>query len=141
MDRFVTLALAVVDPAKHLVTLVNAGHLAPLLYRRGASELEEAVPKGATGLPLGVLEGCEYESSQKALNPGDTLLLYTDGVTDATDVRDLRFGLKGIQASLLQGAPATPKLLVERLVRAVHVHATNQSQQDDITLVALGRVD
>jgi sigma-B regulation protein RsbU (phosphoserine phosphatase) len=141
MDRFVTLALAVVDPAKHVVTLVNAGHLAPLLYRRGASELEEAVPKDATGLPLGVLEGCEYESSQTALNPGDTLLLYTDGVTDATDVRDLRFGLKGIQGSLLQGAPATPKLLVERLVRAVHVHATNQSQQDDITLVALGRVD
>jgi serine phosphatase RsbU (regulator of sigma subunit)/pSer/pThr/pTyr-binding forkhead associated (FHA) protein len=140
MDRFVTLALAVLDPAKHQVTLVNAGHLSPLLYRRGTSTLEEAVPKDATGLPLGVLRGCEYGSTQVALNAGDSLILFTDGVTDATDVRDSRFAMKGIEASLLQGGPATPKSLVERLVRAVHVHATNQSQQDDITLVALGRV-
>jgi sigma-B regulation protein RsbU (phosphoserine phosphatase) len=140
MDRFVTLALAVVDPAKHEVTLVNAGHLSPLVYRRAASVLEEAVPKDATGLPLGVLEGCEYETSQVTLNAGDTLVLFTDGVTDAADVRDVRFGMKGIQTSLLQGGPASAKLLVDRLVRAVHVHATNQSQQDDITLVAVGRV-
>jgi serine phosphatase RsbU (regulator of sigma subunit)/pSer/pThr/pTyr-binding forkhead associated (FHA) protein len=139
MDRFVTLALAVIDPARHRVTLVNAGHLSPLLYRSGATALEEAVPRDATGLPLGVLGGCEYELTQVALNPGDSLVLFTDGVTDATDVRDVRFGMAGIERSLLQGGPAGPKPLVDRLVRAVHLHATNQSQQDDITLVALGR--
>jgi serine phosphatase RsbU (regulator of sigma subunit)/pSer/pThr/pTyr-binding forkhead associated (FHA) protein len=140
MDRFVTLALAVLSPGQHKVTLVNAGHQSPLLYRRGATALEDTVPTDATGLPLGVLVGCDYEATQVTLDPGDSLVLYTDGVTDATDVRDARFSMKGIQTALLQPVPAGPKLLVDRLVRAVRLHATNQSQQDDITLVALGRV-
>jgi phosphoserine phosphatase RsbU/P len=140
MDRFVTLALAVVDPATHAVTLVNAGHPPPLLVRRGATGLEEAVPKHLSGLPLGVAEGYQYNSCQVALHPGDNLVLFTDGVTDATDARNVRFGDKGIHTSLFQGGSATAKSLVERLVKAVHVHATNQSQQDDITLVSLGRV-
>jgi len=141
MDRFVTLALAVVDPANHTVTLVNAGHLPPLVYRRGATELQDAVPNNVSGLPLGVMEGYEYNSCQLPLHPGDNLVMFTDGVTDATDVRNTQFGLKGIQTALLQGGGISAKSLVERLVRAVHVHSTNQSQQDDITLVALGRVD
>ncbi len=140
MDRFVTLALAVIDTKQHTVTLVNAGHHSPLLCRRGASTLEEAVSQKVTGLPLGVVEGYEYDSCQVTLEPGDSLVLFTDGVTDATDVRNIMFGLKGIHSSLLQAGSATAKSLVERLVKAVHVHSTNQSQQDDITLVSLGRL-
>jgi sigma-B regulation protein RsbU (phosphoserine phosphatase) len=140
MDRYVTFALAVVDPARHNVTLVNAGHWSPLLFRRGASNLEDAVPKAVTGLPLGVIEGYDYASCQVSLNPGDSLVLFTDGVTDATDVRNVMFGLQGIHSSLLEGGASSANSLVERLVKAVHAHATNQVQQDDITLVSLGRV-
>jgi serine phosphatase RsbU (regulator of sigma subunit)/pSer/pThr/pTyr-binding forkhead associated (FHA) protein len=138
MDRFVTLALAVVDPGKHQVTLVNAGHLPPLLYRRGARELVEAVPNEVSGLPLGVVEGYAYESCQVVLHPGDNLILFTDGVSDAIDTRNTQFGLKGIHTVLLQ-AGGTARSLVDRLAKAVHVHSSNQSQQDDITLVSLGR--
>ncbi len=140
MDRFVTLALAVIEPTTHVVTLVNAGHLSPLLFRRGATALVDAVPNKTSGLPLGVLEGYSYESCQLTLEPGDTLVLFTDGVMDATDVRNNQFGLKGVHSSLLQGGHGSAKTLVDRLVKAVHVHATNQSQQDDITLVSVGRV-
>jgi hypothetical protein len=61
MDRFVTLAVAVLDPARHAVSLVNAGHVPPLLYRPGTGLLE-AMPKERAGVPLGILEGFAYEA-------------------------------------------------------------------------------
>jgi sigma-B regulation protein RsbU (phosphoserine phosphatase) len=140
MDRFVTLAMAVIDPAKHSVTLVNAGHLSPLLFRRGAMALEESVPKNVTGLPLGIMEDHPYEACQVVLEAGDSLVLFTDGVMDAADAGNQSFGMKGIHAALLQGGYASAKPLVERLIKAVHLHATNQNPIDDITLVSLGRV-
>ena len=140
MDRFVTLALAVIDPKTHGVTLVNAGHPSPLLYRCGAAALEDAVPMHVAGLPLGIMEDYDYATCQVTLDPGDNLLLFTDGVTDAIDARGTSFGITGVHTALLQGGSTTAKPLVERLVKAVHLHATNQSQQDDITLVCLGRM-
>ncbi len=139
MDRFVTLVLAVVDPGRHSVTLVNAGHLSPLLFRRSAGAVEEAVPNTFAGLPLGVVQGYDYQSCQVTLGPGDNLLLFTDGVTDATDVRNVQFGKKGVHASLLQSGSVNAKALVDRLVKAVHLHAINQIQQDDIAMVSIGR--
>jgi serine phosphatase RsbU (regulator of sigma subunit) len=136
VDRFVTLALVVVDPATHTVTLVNAGHLSPLLLRPG-SPPQDAMPNEKAGLPLGIMEDSTFESWPVELQPGDNLLLYTDGVPDALNVRGESFGVKGIEAALKD--PGSPRALVERLMKAVHEHATGRPPFDDVTLICLGR--
>ncbi|HZY84291.1 MAG TPA: SpoIIE family protein phosphatase [Gemmataceae bacterium] len=138
-DRFVTLAVAVLDPARHSATLVNAGHLTPLVYRQATGLFHEAVPKDKAGVPLGILEGFRFESCQVALGPGDTLLMFTDGVTDASGVQNTAFGTKGMEAVLAAVAPAAPGAVVESLTKAVKQHAAGRPPIDDVTLVALGR--
>jgi serine phosphatase RsbU (regulator of sigma subunit)/pSer/pThr/pTyr-binding forkhead associated (FHA) protein len=139
MDRFVTMAAAVLDQASHTLTVVNAGHPTPLWYRRQTGALEDATTSDSAGMPLGILEGQEYARPQLALEPGDCLLLFSDGVTDAVNVRKEAFGVSGIHAALREGGPFTPRSLVERLVKAVKQHAAGCPQHDDITLVCIGR--
>jgi serine phosphatase RsbU (regulator of sigma subunit)/pSer/pThr/pTyr-binding forkhead associated (FHA) protein len=140
MDRFVTFAAAVLDPATHTVTLVNAGHMAPLVYRRATGELEEATSAAVTGLPLGVVDDYPYECCQAQLQPGDSLLIYTDGISDSMDVRNAQFQTRGIRTAV-EGGPYPAPVLGERIIKAVKQHATGRSQHDDITLVAFGRTD
>src|SRR5262249_20779955 len=83
LDRFVTLAGVVLDPVTPTATLVSAGHPAPLLYRRATGAVQDAMTRDAAGVPLGIMEGADYTASQVVLQPGDCLLLYSDGVTDA----------------------------------------------------------
>jgi len=138
-DRFVTLAATVVDPTHHTVTLVNAGHPSPLLLRRASGRLEEACPKEVAGLPIGVLDGCEYSACQITLEPGDTLVMFSDGVPDAMNVQEAPFGAGGIEQAVT-GGTFTARGLGNRLVQAVKQHAAGRSQFDDITLVAFGRL-
>jgi phosphoserine phosphatase RsbU/P len=139
MGRFVTLAVAVLDPARHTVTLFNAGHPSPLLYRHATRSFEECVPRKLSGYPLGIMEGHTYESCQSVLHPGDAVLIYSDGVPDAQNVRGEAFTPAGVLRAL-GGAPSgAPRGLVDRLVRAVEVHSAAARQNDDITLAALGR--
>ncbi len=139
MDRFVTLALAVLDPADHSVTMVNAGHPSPLLVRRGKPGYEEAVPSQAAGLPLGVAEGYPFESCRVTLEPGDSLLLFTDGVPDALDRAGKAFGVAGIKAALAAAGSPGARQLIESLVRAVQAHSSGRNLHDDVTVVGLGR--
>src|SRR5262249_38430376 len=138
MDRFVTLAAALVDTAAHRAQLVNAGHPSPLVYRRAAGKIEEATPNAVVGLPLGVAEGFPYDACQVALAPGDVMLLYTDGVIDARDKSDRDFHTKGVYDVLREG-PHTAKAVGERLVKAVKLHSKDCKQYDDITVVCLSR--
>jgi sigma-B regulation protein RsbU (phosphoserine phosphatase) len=111
----------------------------PLLYRRATGTLEDAMPKDVPGIPLGIMPGTTFDAFSVALQPGDCLLLYTDGVTDAVGVNGNPFGMKGMLAAL-QGAPLTPTSACERLLKAVKQHAAGRPQHDDITLVSVGRV-
>src|SRR5205085_5396255 len=99
-DRFVTLAAAVLDPVGHRVSLINAGHVAPMIYRVAVGRLEEAIDADRSGYPLGVMDVCRYEAVDAALEPGDALLLFTDGVTDALNPRGEQFRLDGIRKAL-----------------------------------------
>jgi serine phosphatase RsbU (regulator of sigma subunit) len=137
-DRFVSLLAAVLDPASHTVTLVNAGHPSPLIYRRATCTVEEAISTEATGLPLGIDDGFEYTSCQVSLKPGDCLLAFTDGVTEAMDVNNVQLQTQGICAAV-QGAAWSPRGLGERVVKVVQEFAAGRSQHDDIALVGFGR--
>ncbi len=137
-DRFVTLAAVVLDPATHTATLVNAGHPSPLLARHATGKVEEAAPVEVAGPPIGVVEGYPYASCEVQLLPGDGLVLFSDGVTEAMDVQGRPFRTKGVHA-ILESEKFSPYETGERLIRAVKQHASGCSQNDDITLVCFGR--
>jgi serine phosphatase RsbU (regulator of sigma subunit) len=139
-DRFVTLVTAVLDPLEHQVTLVNAGHMSPLVYRRASGRCEDAMSAEAAGLPLAVHDEYPYESARVTLHEGDCIVLFSDGVTDALNVHNEPFHMTGI-FSTLQGERLAPNELGKRLVDAVARHAAGRAQHDDITLVCFGRVD
>jgi phosphoserine phosphatase RsbU/P len=138
MDRFVTLAAAVLDPATHELTLVNAGHPRPLLIRQGTGAAEETDGKDMIGLPLGVAAENAYGSYRITLEPGDCLLLFSDGVTDAMDKQNRQINLRAVHAALQEGA-RTPRALGTGIVKHVRLHAAGRSQHDDITLICFGR--
>jgi len=137
-DGFVTLVAAVLDHESHTVTLVNAGHPSPLLYRRASRTVDEATSTDMAGLPIGVLDGVSYASCQVALGPGDCILAFTDGVTEAMDVNNVQLRTRGVYAAV-QGEAYLPGALGERVVQTVKQFAAGRSQQDDIALVGFGR--
>jgi serine phosphatase RsbU (regulator of sigma subunit) len=139
MDRFVTLVAAVLDQQAHAVTLINAGHPSPLLHRAAEKTLDPAMPTDAVGMPLGILEKQVYPACQVRLGPGDSLLLFTDGVSDSFNVRDRAFSTTGILAAMNEADAAGPQVAGARIVKALKQHSAGRSQHDDITLVCFGR--
>jgi serine phosphatase RsbU (regulator of sigma subunit) len=117
---------------------VNAGHPPPLIYRKATGALEEVDGNDSAGLPVGVLDNYGYNSCHIALSPGDSILIFSDGVTDAMDLHNVPFRSKGVYAAL-QGGRHSPRTLGECLVKAIKVHAAGRNQHDDITLVTFGR--
>jgi serine phosphatase RsbU (regulator of sigma subunit) len=138
-DRFVTLIAAVLDAESHTAALVNAGHLTPLLYRRATGTVEDATAYEAGGQPLGLDRDRIYPVGNVELQPGDSLILFTDGVTDALNLSAKRFGPEGILRALSSGGPFTATALGERVRKALDNHSAGSSQIDDITLVVFGR--
>ena len=115
------------------------GHAAPLLYRPG-QPLKEVMTRRQIDVLLGIMEGYQFSAVQTPLEPGDVLLLFTDGVTDASDVQNNTFGVKGVQDALRDAGAAGPQALIDRVARAVQQHAAGRATAfDDITLAALGR--
>jgi serine phosphatase RsbU (regulator of sigma subunit) len=138
MDRFVTLAAAILDHERHTVTLVNAGHPSPLIYHGATRTVGEANSLEEAGLPLGVQDGFVYTSCQVKLEPGDCILAYTDGVTEAMDINNVQLQKRGVYAAV-RGEAYSPGAIGERVVQAVKQFAAGRSQHDDIALVGFGR--
>jgi serine phosphatase RsbU (regulator of sigma subunit) len=139
-DRFVTLAAAILDPRTHEVTLANAGHAAPFLYRRSTGKLEWSHSTDLSGLPLGIVEGLPYEQTTVTLDPGDCLILFTDGVNEAKAVGGQDFEFDGVHRALGDAHdPLNPSQIGERLYKAVKAHAAGCPQSDDIAIVCFGR--
>jgi phosphoserine phosphatase RsbU/P len=136
-DRFVTMVLAVLDPRRHEVTVVNAGHLPPLL-RRGPAAVE-AVGQVETRLPLGVERDEDYVASTFALAPGHSLVLYTDGITEAMNGRDELYGQQRLLTLLESDAEGVGRL-GRRILDDVKRFVGGRPQSDDMCLTCFGRV-
>jgi len=139
LDRFVTLEACLLDPLAHRVTLVNAGHPPAMRFRKATGQLEPAVARELAGFPLGVVEGAAYESIPLALEPGDALVMFTDGITDAKNKDETEFQMSGVLTALKAG-PMTPKAMGDRLVAACKKHFAGCKQHDDLTVVCFGRL-
>jgi len=144
-DRYVTLSAAVIDPKSHHIELVSAGHLSPWVYRQRARKFEKVFEKGAGDFPVGWVPGHAYTAYQVELSPGDSVIVYTDGIEDAQPASGERFTETGVRRTLestLKGLEkVTARELGARIVNAVETHAGNHPQFDDIALVCFGRVD
>ncbi len=134
-NRFATFFWGVYDAPGRALTWVNAGHNAPLLLR-AAGSIERLRPSGP---PLGALPGATYRQESTALAPGDLLVVFTDGVTEAAGARDQEFGEDRLERVVREGAgkSADAAAVCERILEAVREFENGAPQQDDITLVVL----
>jgi sigma-B regulation protein RsbU (phosphoserine phosphatase) len=132
-DMFVTLFYAIVDLRSGELIYSSGGHNPPFVIRAGA-DVETVAAGGAL---LGVLDSPHFSEHRLRLALGDTLLLYTDGVTEAADAADLLYG-EGRVAGLLAGAcSGTSEQLVHALIGDVERHSEGIAQSDDITVLAM----
>jgi len=140
-DMFITVAYIVLAKDGSTVTLARAGHTNPLLWRKSTGLVEEIK---SPGLAVGVDKGEVFERITKdvsiAMESGDVLLLYTDGVDEATDHKGLLFGIERIQTVLSLAAPNGGGAVVDALSEAVTKFMGGDPQGDDITLVAIRKV-
>ncbi len=134
--RFITFVLAVLDPKTAQVSIVNAGHLPPLL--RHADGTTEAIHGHDSGLPLGVSGDCVYEQTELILQPGESLFLLTDGLTEAMNPTNDIYSFKRI-VDFLQNQSGSVEHLGEALVSDVDKFCAGRAQSDDICLVCFRR--
>ena len=130
---FVTAWIGVLDYATYHVDYVNAGHNPPLLWNRGEGW---QWMRQKSGPVLGLFE-MPYRSHSVDCTPGDTFLLYTDGVTEAFDVNEALYGEKRLLAVAEEGYRMHPRELLEAVRADVAAHAAGAEQSDDITILAL----
>jgi serine phosphatase RsbU (regulator of sigma subunit)/pSer/pThr/pTyr-binding forkhead associated (FHA) protein len=136
-DRFVTMIATVLDPTTHEVSVVNAGHMPPLLRR--ASGDVEPVGESVSGLPLGVASGIQYEQATLSLAPGELMTTYTDGISEAMNVAQQFYGTERLEARLRDRVDGV-KELGQRILDDVQRFVGSQAQNDDMCVTCFGRV-
>ena len=132
-ETYATLVCGRLDAAGGL-ELFNAGHCPPLLLHEG-----RVTPLEATGLPVGLFCVEEYASRQATLAPGDTLLLYTDGLTEAFDGDGNQYGTERAIATALAHADDPPGRLVAACIDALAAFRGAAPREDDLTIMAIRR--
>ena len=137
-DMFISLAYIVIDRRSSEIKLVRAGHDAPLVYRVADKSVTRVNPPGmAVGIDSGGAFNRVTNDFSLTLNPGDCLVLYTDGVTEAQDRNGDEFGLeamiRSVQASASEGAAG----IIQRVTSDVKAFIGDQPPHDDITLITI----
>jgi sigma-B regulation protein RsbU (phosphoserine phosphatase) len=134
-ERYVTAFIAALDPATGRVSYTNAGHNPGLLVRADGTiqRLE------ANGMPLGLFPAVDYQRVDVTLGPGDLVLLYTDGITEAANPANDEFGLERLQSVVLRHLQDPLVALGAWIENAVEVFADGTPYGDDRTLVMLRR--
>jgi sigma-B regulation protein RsbU (phosphoserine phosphatase) len=132
--KFVTMVVGILDPATGNVQFANAGHVAPLLIgREGVRTLD------STDLVVGLIAQARYRDQQLALEPGDALVLFTDGVTEAENEAEDQLGLAPVAAlvTTMHGHPASQ--ILDAIEAHVQAFIGDVANNDDVTLMAISR--
>ncbi|MDH4066679.1 MAG: PP2C family protein-serine/threonine phosphatase, partial [Acidobacteriota bacterium] len=139
-SRFITLFLASFDPRTGALTFVNAGQTPPLLRRRDGS----IIRLNTGGVALGMFEGSEYEQGHIDLDPGDALVMYSDGITEAESPDGTPFDEAGLERTLALHAGAfgtdAASDLGGAVFDAVERHRRDKRLSDDLTVLVLSRL-
>jgi serine/threonine protein phosphatase PrpC len=130
---FITFFYSVLDTRSGELVYVNAGHNQPCVLRANGSR--EYLDRG--GLVIGVLPAADYEEGHLTLGPGDDLVLYTDGITEATNTEEEMFGEQRFQELLIEHRAASAREIEERVYSTIKEFAQGASQADDLTMVVV----
>jgi serine phosphatase RsbU (regulator of sigma subunit) len=133
--RFVTFVALLLDPRSHTVEIVNAGHRAPFL--RTADGRVEALAPDVTGVPLGIVEGFEYESERRVVEPGDVIVLFTDGIDEAKSPGGEEYGAERLAACI--GRTPKEAEIGAAVLQEVRAFSAGRPPSDDIALMTVTR--
>ncbi|HET9235095.1 MAG TPA: PP2C family protein-serine/threonine phosphatase [Candidatus Eisenbacteria bacterium] len=133
-NRFVTAFCGIFDRRNGSLRFVNAGHLPPLLCRVGA--LEEL---HAGGIPIGIFANAPYESGETRLEPGDLLVIYSDGAIEAVNKAGEEFGRERFEKLVLEHAARPVSEIRDVLFEALEHWNDDFIQEDDITILVVRR--
>ncbi len=133
---FVTLFYGLLDTESGRLRYTSAGHNPPLLYRRRGGTFDEL---RTPGIALGVLEEISLREAETTLWPGDVLVCYTDGVTEAIDDGQNEFGVERLRGVIAAHAGQDVAGMVRAIIGAVDEHGRGQPPFDDVTLVVIKR--
>ena len=135
-DKFATVFYGILDGTQHTMHYANAGHDWPLLIAE-----DGGIRRLATGGPvLGVFEEASYEDECIPLQPGDLLVIQTDGISEALNVHQEQFGDEQLKNLLLERRDRSAEDIVDTVIREVKKHAGASLQSDDITIMVVKRV-
>jgi sigma-B regulation protein RsbU (phosphoserine phosphatase) len=129
-EKYATLYFSLYDDEEGVLTYTNAGHLPPILVRGGsASKLD------VTGTVVGAFPVCRYEEKRVALEPGDLLVAYTDGITEPENAYGEMFGEERLMDLLVKYQNCEPGEIISRSIEAATLWGAAPEQEDDMTMV------
>ncbi len=134
-SRFITLVYAIYDPSTGRLTYVNAGQNPPLI-RRANGQFERLT---GTGIALGLFDHSEYGAAETPLNPGDMLVFYSDGITEAENPLGEPLEESGLELVLERHHDLPPSGIAAEVLSAVHSHAQRARFGDDLTILVVKR--
>ncbi|HVJ80808.1 MAG TPA: SpoIIE family protein phosphatase [Planctomycetia bacterium] len=135
--KFMTLCLCVVDPKAPDLAIVNAGHMSPVI-RRADGRLDEPADPDRSGPPVGVVPGMEWGLVKAELHPGDSVVIFSDGISEAMNPTEQEYGMERLRG-IVRDTYLAPQELGKRILADVHTHVSGHKQHDDMTLVSFGR--
>ena len=137
-EKFITLSLSVLDVKKRTLTLASAGHL-PVMVRRTNGTVEE-LGEEIAGFPLGIIPESDYKQTEVKLNPGDVVAVFSDGVTDARNLREELYDSRENRRLIrkLAETQGGPEVVGRAILQDIREFSAGHVQVDDITLICFG---
>jgi phosphoserine phosphatase RsbU/P len=133
-DKYSTLFCGLLDVRNRKLTYVNAGQVRPMLLRSGNGQIERL--EGG-GFPVGLLDASEYDQGEILLQPGDAVLCFSDGISEATNAKNEMWDEGEVEKIVQTCRGLTSQQMIELLIEATDRFAGEAEQADDMTVVAI----
>jgi sigma-B regulation protein RsbU (phosphoserine phosphatase) len=134
-NKFATLFYGVIDGSKNELSYCNGGHNNPFFFSRE----NKLTPLDKGGLIVGIMPSVPYEEETIPFNPGDLLIIFSDGITEAMNNSEEEFSEQRLIDLIIKNRNETPENLIDIIIKSVKDFSGGQSQSDDITLVIIKR--
>ena len=135
-NRYATFFYGELDVASRALDYVNAGHNPPMVFRHSNGG-QEVVRLDTGGPVIGLMEGCVYRQGRVVLEPGDVLVAYTDGISEAMNAADDEWGEERLMDAVRPNRAVTAHTLIDRLMTSADGFVAGAPQHDDMTLLVV----
>jgi serine phosphatase RsbU (regulator of sigma subunit) len=130
-DSFITLFYCILHPHNNKLIYTSAGHNPPLLF---TDEAHQHIALSTTQLIIGILENVEYSKQEVPINKGDVLLIYSDGLIEATNKHDEEFGMKRLIDLIQEKNKLSVKQIIQHICQSLNDFLQGKSLEDDLTI-------